>query len=186
LTIREIDEPESTFPTLERSHGETFALAKLLNVQAAVDLAVNALAPECMEFEVRRSRHGGRLLRRDGLSASQVTRPRKDGYLGRWDRSGNLLALRITAANEQEGAQVAELAKKVQEVTGGTVEIAYVDQGYTGEVAVQQAEQDGIKLAAVRHSESKRGFVLSPRRWVVERTFGWLTASADSHATTSD
>src|SRR4029077_5014360 len=40
------------------------------------------------------------------------------------DTLGNLLALKITAANEQERAQVAELAKQVQEVTGSTVEIA--------------------------------------------------------------
>jgi transposase len=85
-----------------------------------------------------------------------------------------LLALKITAATEQERAQVAELAKKVQEVTGGTVEIAYVDQGYTGEDAAQEAAQAGINLTVVKHKEAKRGFVLLPRRWVVERTFGWL------------
>jgi transposase len=90
------------------------------------------------------------------------------------DTLGNLLALKVTAANQQERAQVAELAQKVQEVTGGTVEIAYVDQGYTGEDAAQQAEQEGIKLQVVKHREAKRGFVLLPRRWVVERSFGWL------------
>ncbi len=90
------------------------------------------------------------------------------------DTLGNLLALKITAANVQERAQVAELADKVQEVTGSTVEIAYVDQGYTGEDAAHQAEQAGIKLTVVKHKEAKRGFVLLPRRWVVERTFGWL------------
>ena len=90
------------------------------------------------------------------------------------DTLGNLLALKITAANEQERAQVAELAEKVQEVTGGTVEIAYVDQGYTGDDTAQDAEEAGIKLTVVKHKEAKRGFVLLPRRWVVERTFGWL------------
>jgi transposase len=90
------------------------------------------------------------------------------------DTLGNLLALKITAANEQERAQVAELAAKVQEVTDGTVEIAYVDQGYTGEDAARDAEEAGIKLTVVKHKEAKRGFVLLPRRWVVERTFGWL------------
>ena len=89
------------------------------------------------------------------------------------DTLGNLLALKITPANEQERAQVSELAKKVQEVTGGTVEIAFVDQGYTGDDAARQAEQEGIKLEVVKHKEAKRGFVLLPRRWVVERSFGW-------------
>jgi len=90
------------------------------------------------------------------------------------DTLGNLLAVKVTAANEQERAQVAELAEKIQEVTGGTVEIAFVDQGYTGENAAQQASAHGIKLEVVKHTEAKKGFVLLPRRWVVERTFGWL------------
>lgn len=90
------------------------------------------------------------------------------------DTLRNLLALKVTAANEQEREQVAELAAKVQEVTGGTVEIAYVDQGYTGDNAAEQASAHGIKLEVVKHTEAKKGFVLLPRRWVVERTFGWL------------
>jgi len=90
------------------------------------------------------------------------------------DTLGNLLALTITAANEQERAQVAKLAEQVQQVTGGTVEIAYADQGYTGEAAAEQARQSSIELEIVKHQEAKRGFVLLPRRWVVERTFGWL------------
>lgn len=90
------------------------------------------------------------------------------------DTLGNLLALRVTAANEQERAQVAALAAQVQEVTGGTVEIAFVDQGYTGDEAARQAAGAGIKLEVVKHPQAKRGFVLLPRRWVVERSFGWL------------
>ncbi len=90
------------------------------------------------------------------------------------DTLGNLLALKVTPANEQERAQVAELAKGVQAVTGGTVEIAFVDQGYTGADAAEQAEAEGIKLEVVKHTEAKRGFVLLPRRWVVERSFGWV------------
>ena len=90
------------------------------------------------------------------------------------DTLGNLLALKVTPANEQERAQVAELAAKVQEITGGSVEIAFVDQGYTGEDAAKQARAQGIRLDVVKHTEAKRGFVLLPRRWVVERSFGWL------------
>jgi transposase len=54
------------------------------------------------------------------------------------------------------------------------VEIGFVDQGYTGENAVQPASDHGIQLEVVKQTEAKRGFVLLPRRWVVERTFGWL------------
>jgi len=90
------------------------------------------------------------------------------------DTMGHLSALKVTAANEQERAQVAELTAKIQDVTGGNVEIAFVDQGYTGESAADQAQVNGIKLEVVKHTEAKKGFVLLPRRWVVERTSGWL------------
>jgi len=49
------------------------------------------------------------------------------------DTLGHLLALHVTPANEQERAQVGELAAQVQEATGESVEVACVDQGYTGE-----------------------------------------------------
>jgi len=89
------------------------------------------------------------------------------------DTLGNLLALLVTPANEQDRAMVGELAEKVQEVTGESVEMAFVDQGYTGETAQLQAEEYGIRLEVVKLAEAKKGFVLLPRRWVVERSFGW-------------
>jgi transposase len=89
------------------------------------------------------------------------------------DTLGNLLALLVTPANEQDRAQVGELAAAVQEVTGQTVEVAFVDQAYTGDVPTAEAQQHGIQLAVVKLPEAKRGFVLLPRRWVVERSFAW-------------
>ena len=89
------------------------------------------------------------------------------------DTLGHLLAVKVTAASEQERAQVGELAAQLQEVTGQSVELAYVDQGYTGEAAAQAAEAQGIRLEVVKLQEAKKGFVLLPRRWVVERSFGW-------------
>jgi transposase len=90
------------------------------------------------------------------------------------DTLGHLLALHVTPANEQERDQVAVLAEKVQEVTGESVELAFVDQGYTGEDAYDEAISHGIHLEVVSLSEAKRGFVLLPRRWVVERSYGWM------------
>ena len=90
------------------------------------------------------------------------------------DTLGNLLALHVIAANEQERAMVGELAEQVQEATDSTVKIAFADQGYTGEQPAIDAANEGIDLVVVKHTEAKRGFVLLPRRWVVERTFGWL------------
>ncbi len=89
------------------------------------------------------------------------------------DTLGHLLALKVTPANEQDRAQVAELAQALQEVTGQNVEVAFVDQGYTGEQPRAAAARAGLRLEVVRHPEAKRGFVLLPRRWVVERSFAW-------------
>jgi transposase len=91
------------------------------------------------------------------------------------DTLGHLLALLVTPANEQDRAQVEELARQVQEVTGNNVQIAYVDAGYTGEAAAEAAEGEGIRLEVVKLPDAKRGFVLLPRRWVVERSFAWAT-----------
>ena len=90
------------------------------------------------------------------------------------DTLGHLLALLVTPANEQERARVGELAERVQAATGETVEVAYVDQGYTGEQPAEAAAAHGIRLAVVKLPAAKRGFVLLPRRWVVERSFAWL------------
>src|SRR5512135_3440790 len=49
------------------------------------------------------------------------------------DTLGHLLALHVTPADEQDREQVGVLAQAVQEVTGESVEVAYVDQGSTGE-----------------------------------------------------
>ena len=92
------------------------------------------------------------------------------------DTLGNLLALVVTAANEQERAQVAALAEQVQAITGQSVELAFVDQGYTGKKAAEAAAAHGIQLEVVKLADAKRGFVLLPRRWVVERSFAWLAS----------
>ena len=69
---------------------------------------------------------------------------------------------------------MAELARQGQQVTGETVKVAFADQGYTGEEPAQAARDQGIELQVVKLDEAKKGFVLLPRRWVVERSFGWL------------
>jgi transposase len=90
------------------------------------------------------------------------------------DTLGHLLSLHVTAANEQDRDQVGKLAKSIQKETGKSVELAYVDQGYTGQRAADAAKKQKIELSVVKLPEAKRGFVLLPRRWVVERSFAWL------------
>jgi transposase len=90
------------------------------------------------------------------------------------DTLGLLRTLHVTPANEQERAQVGWLAADVQDITGGSVDIAFVDEGYTGEQAQQDAAEHAIQLQVVKPPQAKHGFVLLPRRWVVERSFGWM------------
>ena len=89
------------------------------------------------------------------------------------DTLGHLLALKVTTANEQDGDQVADLAKEVQQASRDSVKIAFADQGYTGEKPSRDAAEDGTDLVVVKLAEAKKGFVLLPRRWVVERSFPW-------------
>jgi transposase len=89
------------------------------------------------------------------------------------DTLGHLLALHVTPATAQDRAQVERLAQAVQDATDERVELAYVDQGYTGEQPAAVAAAHGIRLEVVKHPEGSRGFILLPRRWVVERSFAW-------------
>ena len=90
------------------------------------------------------------------------------------DTLGHLLALHVTAADEQDRQQVERLAADVRAATGESVELAFVDQGYTGDQPAADAVTHGIELSVVKLPQAKRGFVLLPRRWVVERSFAWL------------
>ena len=94
------------------------------------------------------------------------------------DTLGHLLALRVTTGKEQERNQVFDLAADVQETTGQTVTLAYADQGYTGDQPAADAAAHGITLEVVKPDRvgeaKKKGFVLLPRRWVVERSFAWM------------
>ncbi|MBE0692479.1 MAG: IS5 family transposase [Aquamicrobium sp.] len=91
------------------------------------------------------------------------------------DTLGHLLALHVTPANADDRAEVERMAKAIQGATDQSVEIAFVDQGYTGDKPAAAARAHGIQLEVVKLPEAKRGFVLLPRRWVVERSFAWAT-----------
>lgn len=60
-------------------------------------------------------------------------------------RLPHLLALVVTPADEQSRAQAADLEAKVQAMTGETVELAYVDQGYTGADSAAAAQAHGTR-----------------------------------------
>jgi transposase len=91
------------------------------------------------------------------------------------DTLGHLLALHVTPANVQDREQVARLAAAVQTATDQTVEVAFVDQGYTGDDPATAAAAAGIRLAVIKLPQTRHGFVLLPRRWVIERSFAWTS-----------
>ena len=78
------------------------------------------------------------------------------------DTLGQFLALHVTGANPPDRDHVSELAEAVQEATGQTVTLAFVDQGYTGAAPRQAAAAQGIELPDVTLPAAKREFVLLP------------------------
>jgi transposase len=80
------------------------------------------------------------------------------------DTLGHLLAAHVTPADAQDRDQVERLAAAVQAATGKSIAIAYVDQGYTGEMPAGAAAVHGIHLVVVKHPQARCGFVLLPRR----------------------
>lgn len=69
---------------------------------------------------------------------------------------GLLLALHVTPANRDDRVEVGRLAAAIQEVMEESVELAYVDQGYTGERPAEAAWAHGIALEVVKLPEAKR------------------------------
>lgn len=74
---------------------------------------------------------------------------------------------------EREGAQ-----QVLRQVAGWFPKLRklWVDGGYTGEAFAKWVSEQWPKLEVevVKRSESTKGFAVLPRRWIVERTFGWL------------
>jgi transposase len=91
------------------------------------------------------------------------------------DTLGLLLAAVVTAANEPDRKQVAALCSRVQEVTGPRMQVAYADQGYTGEEADHAAAVPNMDWQVMAKPEGPTGVGLLPRRWVVARRFGWAS-----------
>ncbi len=52
--------------------------------------------------------------------------------------------------------------------------LVWADGGYAGKLIGWVKEHCGLVLEIVKRSDNVKGFQVLPRRWVVERTFGWL------------
>ena len=104
------------------------------------------------------------------MTGGKKVNGRKRHYLV--DTEGHLLAVLVHAANvdEREGARwvfgyVAGRWTQLQKV--------WADQGYTGDLADWLRHAYGIELEVVVKAADQEGFVVLPRRWVVERSIAW-------------
>ena len=88
------------------------------------------------------------------------------------DTLGLLLAVAVTAASVHDSAAGTQLLTHVRE-RHPTITKAWADNGYKTK-AVEHAAQIGIDLEIVQRNPGVRGFHVQPRRWVIERTLGWL------------
>ena len=88
------------------------------------------------------------------------------------DTIGLLLAVLVTASSVQDGTAGQLLLTRIT-ADHPTLLKAWADMGYKNTV-VEHGASLGIDVEIVRRDPTTRGFVIQPRRWVVERTFGWL------------
>jgi transposase len=91
------------------------------------------------------------------------------------DTMGHLLSLVVSAGNVDDRKPVYDLCEQVQTLTGDRVITMFADKGYTGEAVQDDANDNIIRLVVMKKPEAVKGFVLLPMRWVVERSFGWMT-----------
>lgn len=118
---------------------------------------------------VKSDPHGGEV----GYDAGKRIKGRKRHILV--DTLGLLLGICVTPAStpEREGGQ-----KLLARTLGWFIwlRLMWVDSGYTGEAFARWVKtlRRKLKVEVVKRSDDMRGFKVLPRRWVVERTFGWL------------
>jgi putative transposase len=89
------------------------------------------------------------------------------------DTLGLLLLAWVTTADVQDGS-AAHAILPLAALEYPTLEKTWVDTAYQGRRVEAVAKESGIDIEVVKRSEQDKGFVLQARRWVVERTFGWL------------
>jgi transposase len=95
------------------------------------------------------------------------------------DTQGNILALKVTTADVQD-RDGAQMLLNVLAVAFGWLKLIWADGGYSGKLVSHVAgiaRHRRVKLEIVKRSDDIKGFKVLPKRWIVERTFGWLIQS---------
>lgn len=109
-----------------------------------------------------------------GFDAGKVVKGRKRHILV--DTEGLLLRVKVTSASVQDrdGAKIlfTENLKYFHKL-----ELTWADGAYAGQLIEWAKEEHDHKLEIIKRNDDVKGFVVLPRRWVVERTFSWLNNS---------
>jgi transposase len=92
------------------------------------------------------------------------------------DTSGLLLVVLVTMAGIQDRDGGLRLLALLRE-RFSTVILVWADGGYAGRLVTWAKRVLTLTVQVVKRSDDGKGFVVLPRRWVVERTFGWISKS---------
>lgn len=106
-----------------------------------------------------------------GFDAAKKTKGRKRHVL--IDTLGLLLVVLVTSGNVQDRDAVRPIVHRAAMLHSNMTKI-WADGGYQGDRVRKTGHESGIDIEIVKRSDDMSGFVVLPRRWVVERTFGWL------------
>lgn len=113
-----------------------------------------------------------------GFDAGKKITGRKRHVLA--DTRGNLPGLHVTAADVQDRDGAQSLLSRLLETSCGWLKLIWADGGHSGKLAEEIAQisrHRKVKLEIVKRSDEMKGFKVLPKRWIVERTFGWLIQS---------
>jgi putative transposase len=89
------------------------------------------------------------------------------------DTQGLLLGVVVHAANIQDADSLWDLLKRVKPLYSW-LRVVFADSIYNRLTALLACFLFGLTLIIVRRAAGTTGFVVQPRRWVVERSLGWL------------
>lgn len=107
-----------------------------------------------------------------GYDANKKLKGRKRHLLV--DTLGLVLVAWMSTADVQDRDATAALFPLAAEQFP-SLQTVWADAAYQGPRVELFAQQSGLQLQVVKRSEQDRGFVVQPKRWIVERTFGWLS-----------
>lgn len=90
------------------------------------------------------------------------------------DSNGLLLAVIVTVAGIQDRDAAMRLITAVRSSVS-TVTLVWADGGYAGRFVRWAQQVLDMTVSVVKRSDDTTGFTVLPRRWVVERTFAWIS-----------